>query len=100
MDKFSWCKPPSLSMGMALGRLGVPSNDHLQPCHLTVGLLWHPALLSEALRGPVLQGWGQGHPQGLALPCYGDTCPERWWCLIPGDTQGQAGWGSKHLMEL
>ena len=21
-------------------------------------------------------------------------------CPIPGDTQGQAGWGSEHLMEL
>jgi len=25
---------------------------------------------------------------------------ERWWMPCPGDTQGQAGWGSEHLMEL
>jgi len=25
---------------------------------------------------------------------------EKWWMPIPGDTQGQAGWGSKHLIKL
>jgi len=24
----------------------------------------------------------------------------QWWCPVPGDTQGQAGWSPEHLMEL
>jgi len=26
------------------------------------------------------------------ITCTGTGCPERWWCQIPVDSQGQAGW--------
>lgn len=30
----------------------------------------------------------------------GGGCPEKWWKLAPGDTEGQAGRDAEHLTEL
>ena len=64
-------------------------------------LTWAGCSLSSGCPEPIhglrhLQGWGT-HSSGQQ--CWGLTalwvknfCSERWWCPIPADSQGRAGW--------
>ena len=44
--------------------------------------IFSPLMPGAALKGAGFRWWWS----------TGTDCPERWWCPIPTDTQGQAGW--------